>query len=375
MPTRRNVLEILAGAAPLAAGCAPLPQADVAAAWRSPGAGERDPRRFALAHAILAPNPHNRQPWLLDLPGRDEIVLWPDLGRLLPQTDPFNRQIVVGCGAFLELLDLAARELGLRAEVTPWPEGEPQPRLDHRPVAHVRLSTGGERDPLYGQVLKRRTNRTPYAEKLPPQTDLSAVASAAGGPGLEAGAVTAPELLARLKDVAWRGWTIEDETPATHMESVRLMRIGAKEMAAQRDGIGLAGPALELMHGLGLLTRETLADPTSFASRQGAQMWRKLIAATPAFFWLKSDDNSRTTQLAAGRAYARAQLAATGLGLAMHPWSMTLQEYPEMAEPYRTTQAALAARPDAPLQMLTRIGYGRAVPSAPRRGLAEHLKS
>jgi len=27
------------------------------------------------------------------------------------------------------------------------------------------------------------------------------------------------------------------------------------------------------------------------------------------------------------------------------------------------------------LQMLTRIGYGKAIPPAPRRGLAEHLKS
>nr|QQZ50529.1 hypothetical protein JKL49_02945 [Phenylobacterium glaciei] len=64
----------------------------------------------------------------------------------------------------------------------------------------------------------------------------------------------------------------------------------------------------------------------------------------PAFFWLKGGDNSRTTQIAAGRAYVRAQLAATGQGLSMHPWSMSLQEFPQMAGLYAATQSALGRR-------------------------------
>src|SRR5262245_43322635 len=99
--TRRNVTTLLAGAAVAAqvSGCAPAP--DPIAAWRKPGAAETDLRRYALAHALLAPNPHNRQPWLVQLIGDDELVLHADIDRLLPQTDPFDRQIVVGCGAFL----------------------------------------------------------------------------------------------------------------------------------------------------------------------------------------------------------------------------------------------------------------------------------
>ena len=131
MTTRRSVIELLAGggAACLVSGCAPKPDIDPVAAWRDAGAGERDPRRWALAHAILAPNPHNRQPWLVDLPGTDEIVFYADTARMLPATDPPNRQITVGCGAFLELLNLAACERGLRADMAIWPEGEPQPLL------------------------------------------------------------------------------------------------------------------------------------------------------------------------------------------------------------------------------------------------------
>lgn len=380
MPTRRGVLELLAGAAPVLAGCGGGPSTDPAAAWRAPGAGESDPRRFALAHAILAPNPHNRQPWLVAMSGQDEILFWPDLERLLPRTDPPNRQIVLGCGAFLELLDLAARETGRRAEVSLWPEGEPQQVLDARPVAHIRLladaDAGVARDPLFAQIVRRRTNRTPYdLDRAPSPADLEAVAAVTRGPVVQAGAETDPEKVAQLIEIAWEGWRIEDRTTATHMESTRLMQIGAEEIARHRDGIALQGPFIEAMSRLGLVTREKLADPDSFASRQGADMWRKLIEATPAFFWLKSENNSRTTQIASGRAYARAQLEATRRGLAMQPWSMTLQEFPEMAAPYRRTQSVFDARPDAPLQMLTRIGYAKAVPPAPRRGLAEHLRA
>jgi hypothetical protein len=39
-----------------------------------------------------------------------------DLARLLPATDPFSRQIMMSHGTSLELLDIAARERGLRAD-------------------------------------------------------------------------------------------------------------------------------------------------------------------------------------------------------------------------------------------------------------------
>lgn len=55
------------------------------APWQRAGsAAYRDPRMRALSYAILAPNPHNMQPWLVDLRTPDRIVLYCDLDRLLP---------------------------------------------------------------------------------------------------------------------------------------------------------------------------------------------------------------------------------------------------------------------------------------------------
>jgi hypothetical protein len=159
------------------------------------------------------------------------------------------------------------------------------------------------------------------------------------------------------------------------METVRLMRIGAKEVAANPDGVALTGPFIEALRMTGQMSRESLADPNSFASRSGLKMWRDMLAATPAFLVLASADNSRTTQIAAGRAYARAQLTATALGLSMQPWSMALQEFPEMAGPYAETQALLGATPASPVQMLVRVGRAKPASPAPRWPLASHIRA
>lgn len=376
MPTRRTVLEALM-AGGLVSGCASNDGPDPAAAWRNPGAGERDARRWALAHAILAPNPHNRQPWLVDLPGADEIVFHADTTRLLPATDPPNRQITIGCGAFLELLDLAARERGLRAAMALWPEGEPQPVLDARPVARVRLVSDPAvtADPLFRQITARHTNREPFDLAKPPSAAELAQVVAAAPPPLVAAAVTDAAGVARLVDIGARGFAREMTTAAAAQESARLTRIGRAEIARHRDGISLQGPFLEGMAAVGILTREAMGDPKSFATRSAIDMFGKMIAATPSFVWLKGPDNSRATQIACGRAYARMHLTATALGLSMQPWSMTLQEFPQMAELYRETQAALGADPRAPLQMLVRVGRAKPAAPSPRRGLAQHIRA
>jgi hypothetical protein len=89
-----------------------------------------------------------------------------------------------------------------------------------------------------------------------------------------------------------------------------------------------------------------------------------------------TEGNSRSTQVNAGRAYVRAQLAATAQGLAMQPLSQALQEYTEQAQPYAAIHALLQAPPPRyTVQMWARIGYAPPVGPAPRRGLEAHLIS
>lgn len=371
---RRHVLALLAASA-LPVGCAPANLPDPIAAWRAPGAGEADPRRYALAHAILAPNPHNRQPWLVDLVGENEMLLYPDTERLLPETDPFNRQIVVGCGAFLELLALAAAERGFHAQVTPFPQGEPQPVLDARPFAHVRLTPGGAPDLLFTHILARRTNRLAYEHRAVTPDVMAQLTEAMQAPDLIFGHVSGGEINNALRDLVWRAFDREAHTPHAHHETARLLRVGRAEIARHRDGIAVNGAFVEAASAMGLVSFDVLADPNHPFTKPSIDAWRPLAEEAPAFFWIASADNSRATQLAAGRAYARLNLRATELGLAIHPWSQALQEYPEMTD-LKDEMTRVTNSGGATLQMLVRVGYPTETPPpAPRRGLAEHLRA
>lgn len=373
---------VLAATGPLA-GCSSAIPPEAVAAWAGPG-GELDLRRWIVAHAILAPHSHNLQSWLVDLRTPDEIGLRCDRQRLLPVTDPLSRQIMMSHGTFLELLVLAARQRGQRAEITLFPQGAFDERtIDDRPVARVRLVPDSSLtpDPLFTQILKRRTNRNAYDAARPvPAESWQALALAMvlpdtpaplnfGHVGLDNAAA-----LQRHRAIASQAWQFEMMTPAAMLESFKVLRVGAREIAEHRDGLSLTSPMVVAMSKLGLFDRSQAPAPNSYATTSQIKDFNGKIATTPGFLWITSEGNQRTTQVNAGRAYARVQLAGTALGLAMHPLQQALQEYPEQAEPYAAIHALLGApRPERTVQMWARVGYAEPVGPAPRRGLEAHL--
>jgi hypothetical protein len=178
-------------------------------------------------------------------------------------------------------------------------------------------------------------------------------------------------LAGRLRDLTWRAHQKEVTTPVTNQESVDLMRIGAAEVTANPDGIELEGPIFEAGRRLGFMTRETLADPKSTAFQQGLALYRSMALSARAFGWIMNENQSRIDQINAGRAYVRSNLKATSLGLGVHPWSQSLQEYVEMRDLYREVHDLIGS--GKRIQMLYRIGYGPEVGPTPRRGLEAHL--
>ncbi len=339
--------------------------------WRTAGSQFSDPMRWALSYAILAPNPHNRQPWIVDLKGDTEAVLTCDTDRLLPKTDPFGRQIVIGLGCFLELFSIAAAEIGHRAEITLFPQGAPGDALDQRPIAQLLLvpDQGSAKDPLFRQALRRHTNRNPYdtGRKIPDDV-MRALPGGRVGDAVVAAANDA-ERVAALREVTRRALRTEIETPEAFMESVRLMRIGRAEIEASPDGIYLGGAFLEALSLIGVLTRENLAAPTTVAFRKGLDMADETAMTAMGFVWIATLAHDRPAQIDAGRSYMRVALRATALGLAMQPMSQALQEYPAMRPYFAEVHRLLTARPGERIQMLARLGYADAVAPAPRWGL------
>lgn len=328
-----------------------------------------DVRLDAFRHAILAPNPHNRQPWLIRLDGNDKAIISCNLDRRLPDTDPFDRQILIGFGTFLELARIAAAQRGVRMDIAPFPEGLPQPRLDAGPVAHLAFTPDASvrPDPLFGAITARRTNRDVYAAEPPAAAALAALVAE----GVNASADAS--LMSRLRALSVAGITREVTLDRTNMESVRLMRIGHDEIDANPDGISLSGPMIEATGLLGMTSRGAIADPHSTAFRIGLDGLVKTYGSVPAAVWIATPTNDRMAQLEAGRLYARANLRATALGLAMHPMSQTLQEYPEMAAHFAAVHKTLGVSGGARLQMLARLGHAPPVDPAPRWPLQSHI--
>lgn len=363
--SRRKTLALIGGGTLLAAGAAGAgfwstrtPDRALAP-WEAAGS-YAEPRRRALSHAILAPNPHNLQPWLVDLRTPEEVILHADPERRLPETDPFGRQITIGLGCFLEQMVIAASVDGQAVDLELFPEGA----APGRPVAVARFGEGAAADPLAAHIHARRSMKEPMDLARPlPRTAIDALAAEARF--VPAAGTDAQDAVAALRDLTWRAWMIEASTPAKHHESVDLMRIGKAEIEARPDGIDLGGPFLETLALAGMMTREAQRDPSSQAFRTGVEIYREMLAATPAYLWLTTAGNAPEDHIAAGRAWLRVNLAATGLGLGLHPVSQALQEYPEMAGPYAEAQAMLG-QPGETVQMLGRLGFGPTVPRTPR---------
>jgi hypothetical protein len=383
---RRHFIRIAGGGVITSATALTLPGCSLSSeypseavqAWQGPGE-EAELRRWILSYAILAPHSHNLQSWMVDLRQPNEITLYCDLTRLLPETDPLSRQIMMSHGTFLELLDLAARRRGLRAGIELFPQGEFGPdKLDTRPVARIRLAPDAsiKADPLFDQILRRRTNREAYQPQEPAAAALRAIADSVAPHPIRVGFVGAaqPDALQRHRAIAMDAGRIELVTPRTIMESYKVLRVGPREIAQHRDGLSLNTPMVRAITALGLFDRSKPPGPDDAATAGQIKDFNAKIATTPAFFWMVTQGNDRKTQINAGRAYVRAQLAATAQALSMQPLSQALQEYPEQARPYAQIHALLDAPPPrSTVQMWTRLGHAPPIGPAPRRGLDAHI--
>ncbi|MDO8323091.1 MAG: hypothetical protein Q7T23_09105 [Phenylobacterium sp.] len=365
---------VLAGATAGAVGFALTREPKLALApWSA--AGRRDDVRLgALSYAILAPNPHNRQPWLADVRTPGQVTLHVDRTRLLPHTDPLNRQITIGLGCFLELMVMAAAEAGDRVDLELFPDGETPQGLTSGRVAIARFVRDGtvRPDPLFAHVLARRSNKEPFdtARLVDPAVVPRILAAARHGPAVDAS--LSPTSVAALRSLTERALRIEIATPRTYRESVDLFRIGRAEVEANPDGIDFTGVVFEGLARVGQFDRQVALDPKSMAYQQGVGAVIENAASATGHVWMVSAQNRRIDQIAAGRDWVRMNLAATRESVGWHPLSQALQEFPEMAGLYREAHARLAPR-GGTVQMLCRIGHGATVGPSPRWPLEAKL--
>lgn len=365
----------------LLSGCGDETAAPGLEAWDGPASDLADIRLLVLSYAILAPNPHNKQPWIIGLTGPESFDLYVDPSRLLPETDPFYRQIHIGHGTFLENLDIAAREAGYRADIQLFPQGMyGNDELADKPLASVRLEKAGDapKDPLFRALLIRQSNKRVYGDAPVDAAALEALAAAFDDPAVSFASSADDAVRTRLADILTEAMWIETRNAKRDAETIAMFRFNDEERARLRDGFSIAqsgaGPLKQWIAETFFLSRQEIEADSSEFGAEAVELTGKQAHSAAAFGWITTADNTREDQVRAGRAYERINLTATSLGLAMHPLSQVLQEYADMRELQDDFLSFLEIPTGHTVQMLFRLGHAEPVEHTARRKIESLMR-
>jgi len=365
--SRRKFLTLVGGgvvlgvAAPFGAFVATRTPSKALEPWDLVGS-YKDSRMRAMSYALLAPNPHNRQPWEAELVGSDRVLIYRDKNRNLPVTDPYDRQLTIGMGCFLELMTMAAAQEKIGIEINLFPDGEAGPVADCRFIPDT-----ASPNPLFMHALSRRSHKGLFNNT---EVTEDASASLRDYADLYLHGTERDE----LRQIAYDAWMAEVNTPPAWKESIDLLRIGKAEINASPDGIDVSDPLVESLYRLGAIAKEDGLDINNPHSRAPIEATASAIQSAPAITLTRTAGNTRDNQIEAGRLWLRLNLAATGAGLALRPVSQALQEYSEVKSMYDTIHAKYAADGET-LQMLGLLGYGERASRTPRWPLESRMKN
>ncbi|MGB2811197.1 MAG: hypothetical protein WBC17_05555 [Mycobacterium sp.] len=329
----------------------------VAVAEPLPSVGD-DRLRALLAWAVLAPSPHNTQPWAWSV-ADGVIELRIDTSRLLGVCDPDGREAVIGCGAALEhlLLRLGVEPVALIVEELP-------DSGDGVLLARVRIGSGepyGHRPDLVSAMAARRTNRTAYHGN-PMDSALRSTLSQTGEPfGVECTWLQdsdSRETLVTLIMAADREQMSSAEFRRELAQWIRPKNSSSPD-GMQADLLGQRGIAAYVAP----LAVRTFDMGKLQAARDG-----ELASGSPdlAVVWTPTDDTG--AWLATGRALARLTLESQAAGRASAYMNQPC-EIPAMRE-----QLAEALGIPGHPQLVLRHGQAESVHPASRLPVSQVLR-
>lgn len=351
--------------------------------WSGPDKLNTDIRMQVLAYAILCPNPHNIQPWIIRLTGPQSFELYVDQERLLPQTDPIHRQIHIGQGTFLETLSIAATGYGYQAVIDYFPKGiYSNTEIADKPVASIKLVKSNEvqTDPLFSSLLVRHSNKREYNGYQLGKAEIAALLDSHNAYSEYSLAFQdSPVAKAMLVKTLTQAMRIEVTNKQRDMETIKMFRFNDDEVRQHRDGFGVEQAGLtgitKFVAETFFLDREKVEKDSTEFGQQAVDMTQKVAESTNTFAWISTPSNTRLDQVIVGRDYCRLNLQTTMMGLAQHPMSQVLQEYDDMLDLQRSFKQSFNIPADETVQMLFRLGKAEPVRHGPRRLVKQLIRT
>jgi hypothetical protein len=312
----------------------------------------------ALRCAALAPSSHNSQPWLFEL-GESSIDLWADRSRALPVVDPFDRELVIACGAALFHLRIALQRLGWRVQVDLLPDAHAPDHLA-RVVLEEREEPSAETRLLYDSIPRRHTNRNPFEPRAVHPALVSELVRCAASEGAWLAPLEAQSKLEAAQLIA--------EADRRQFRDPHFRRELAAWMSSSHGprGDGLPGSAL----GLGPIESALapmLLRTFRWKDHARAARDRELALGSPLLLALGTWHEEPAEWLAAGQALEHLLLAATTAELQVS----FLNQAVEVSN-FRQRLRELSGHTGF-VQLVLRLGYGPAAVPTPRRQIDELL--
>jgi nitroreductase len=314
--------------------------------------------RFLLSYAILAPSGHNTQPWLFRVQP-DGVDLIADRTRCLPVVDPFDRALVISCGAALGHLCTAMRFFGMEPVLGLLPD---EAEADF--LAHVKFGSDvgpTSRDVArFRAITRRRTTRKKYPDEPLPEGLGHAMLAAAAAEGCELAIVSDIERRRAIAALVAEGDRAQFSNPAFRRELASWVH---SRRAASRDGMsGAAFGMPDVLSAVGGLVIRTF----DMGNRQGATD-EAIATGAPALLVLGTPRDDPRAWLAAGMA-----LSSILLDVAAEGWTSAYLNQPVETDALRPRLGAVAGIAGHP-QLLFRIGQAEPGDPAVRRPVREVL--
>jgi hypothetical protein len=315
--------------------------------------------RFAMAYAILAPSSHNTQPWRFMI-FDDELLVCADRSRSLAVIDPFDRELIISCGAALFNLRVVFSYFSVPIEITLFPQA-----TDPDILARIVFPRSGSISPDLGQLFDaiklRVTDRLSFAEEPPPVDLIERIRSAATAEGIDISLVQSEqdrELVAALvaeadrrqfSDPHFRRELASWIHPSRSDDGMPAYSQGVNPLVdASTSIVAMVIRTFDVGHGVAA-THETLAR------------------GSPLLVVLSTSIDNSESWLTAGQALARVLLVVAASG-----FNASFLNQPVEDAELRTQLANIVGTARYP-QLVLRIGRGPVVPHSPRRPLTDVL--
>lgn len=309
--------------------------------------------------ASLAPSGHNAQPWVVRILEPKHWVIGSNKKRWLPAVDPENREMLLGIGAFLENMVLAAGTFGYSVDVKIIAKN----RTD-ADIADVRLRKDKVQEFAVEKIKKRRTVRGDFLDQEIKGDDLKYITkhdtrpclvqiqsphsfyfpnNSPQGKYLQAGTIEANRTQA-FRDPAqeelsdWIRWSNKDAKQYRNGLTPESMEIK-----------GIAGFFVRSFYDRQSVLKKSFRDQT-------VDVAAKQVKTCAGWLVVTSSDSSVSALIEHGRVFQNMLLKIRDKMIAIHPMTQMLEE-----KPWKD-QVAKELGVTGEVQWILRISYLKSYP-------------